>query len=304
MPKKVELQFDLEVKLITYLWEPINEKPKAAVIIAHGMAEHILRYEDLANFLTSKGFLVIGYDHYGHGESAISIDKIGVIEKYDFVDALIKGLKLVYDEMKEKYNLPFYLFAHSMGSIMAQRYLQLHPTDFDKVILSGVTANSLKVRLGKYLAYLIMKFKGPISYTKLVYKMSIQPFSKPFKNEHPHYGFISSKMDEVVKYDNNKYCGAIFPTNYYYSLTKTIIEANKKRNLKKLNPKLNIFIIGGENDPVANYGKFAFKINNLYQQNQILSNFKIYPEARHECHNEKDNIKSIVYQDIYEFYRS
>ena len=42
---------------------------KAILQITHGMTEYIERYEDFALFLTSKGFLVTGHDHLGHGES-------------------------------------------------------------------------------------------------------------------------------------------------------------------------------------------------------------------------------------------
>lgn len=37
--------------------------------IVHGMAEYILRYEELAQFLAERGILVTGDDHLGHGKS-------------------------------------------------------------------------------------------------------------------------------------------------------------------------------------------------------------------------------------------
>lgn len=33
------------------------------------MAEYVERYEELAEFLTGKGYLVTGEDHLGHGKS-------------------------------------------------------------------------------------------------------------------------------------------------------------------------------------------------------------------------------------------
>ena len=50
-------------------WYPSDEKPKAVVQIAHGMAEHGERYEDFAAFLCSKGIAVLVDDHVGHGKS-------------------------------------------------------------------------------------------------------------------------------------------------------------------------------------------------------------------------------------------
>lgn len=301
MPKKFLLPFDSEVNLTCYLWETNLKNPKGVIIIAHGMSEHILRYDQFATFLATRGFHVVGYDHYGHGESAISIDKIGIIEKYDFFDALIKGLKLVCDEIKEKYDLSFYLFAHSMGSIMAQRYIQLYPDDFSKVILSGVTYNSFKVKAGKPLIHLIQKVKGKLNYSKLIYKLSIEPFTKLYQDEHKLYGWISSSPEEISKYANNPYCGAPFPNNYFYSLSKTLGKASKKKNIKMINPNTKIFIISGEKDPVGAFGKAAQKINKAYIKNHLSSEYKIYTGARHECYNEVENIKNIVYEDIFTF---
>ena len=42
---------------------------RGVIQIVHGMAEYIERYEELAGFLTEKGFVVTGEDHLGHGRS-------------------------------------------------------------------------------------------------------------------------------------------------------------------------------------------------------------------------------------------
>ena len=49
-------------------WMP-DTAPRGVVQIAHGVAEHIGRYEDFARFLAQKGFVVVGHDHLGHGAS-------------------------------------------------------------------------------------------------------------------------------------------------------------------------------------------------------------------------------------------
>ena len=49
-------------------WLP-EEQPKAILQIAHGVTEYILRYEEIAEFLTEKGIGVVGNDHLGHGNS-------------------------------------------------------------------------------------------------------------------------------------------------------------------------------------------------------------------------------------------
>ena len=71
---KYIIKFDDKVNIVSYIWKEEDVKLKCVIQIAHGMAEHILRYDEFASYLAEKGFIVIGHDHYAHGESAESIE--------------------------------------------------------------------------------------------------------------------------------------------------------------------------------------------------------------------------------------
>ena len=45
------------------------EKQKAAIVIAHGLAEHLERYDVLAKTLVDHGFTVYRYEQRGHARS-------------------------------------------------------------------------------------------------------------------------------------------------------------------------------------------------------------------------------------------
>ena len=55
-------------KIHACCWMP-DRDPKAIVQIVHGIAEFVERYDDFANFLNKQGFIVVGEDHMGHGQS-------------------------------------------------------------------------------------------------------------------------------------------------------------------------------------------------------------------------------------------
>ncbi|MDA0366317.1 MAG: alpha/beta fold hydrolase, partial [Chloroflexi bacterium] len=50
-----------------YRWP--HEPARAVVVIAHGAAEHSLRYDRFANALNAAGYDVWSLDHRGHGRS-------------------------------------------------------------------------------------------------------------------------------------------------------------------------------------------------------------------------------------------
>lgn len=49
-------------------WLPEGE-PVAVLQIIHGMNEYIRRYDAFAAYMAERGFVVVGEDHLGHGES-------------------------------------------------------------------------------------------------------------------------------------------------------------------------------------------------------------------------------------------
>lgn len=295
-------KFDNKTSIVSYIWKEEGMKVRGCLEIFHGMAENILRFDEMANYFVKEGFIVIGHDHYAHGDSAESIEKIGECTDYDFMDAVIKAMKLVRDEYDEYFkDNKRCLFAHSMGSMAAQRYIQKYPNDFDYVVLSGTDIGGGKYKFGKPLLKLFTK-DGKIKYSNFVLNMSTTGFNKKFKKDHPKYGWLSRNPHNIKAFEESPYCGKDFPTNYFYSMAKMMCENVKPENLKRINPKVKIFIYSGKEDPVSNYGKSILKLEKLYKKYGLNVTSKVIPNARHEVHNENKEIKLELFKTIVDFY--
>lgn len=295
-------KFDNKTSIVSYIWKEEGMKVRGCLEIFHGMAENILRFDEMANYFVKEGFIVIGHDHYAHGDSAESIEKIGECTDYDFMDAVIKAMKLVRDEYDEYFkDTKRCLFAHSMGSMAAQRYIQKYPNDFDYVVLSGTDIGGGKYKFGKPLLKLFTK-DGKIKYSNFVLNMSTTGFNKKFKKDHPKYGWLSRNPHNIKAFEESPYCGKDFPTNYFYSMAKIMCENVKPENLKRINPKVKIFIYSGKEDPVSNYGKSILKLEKLYKKYGLNVTSKVIPNARHEVHNENEEIKLELFKTIVDFY--
>ena len=104
------------------LWTP-NSTPRALIFILHGYAEHGGRYSHVAEALVAQGLAVLAPDHVGHGLS-------------EGERALITDFGLVVDDLgatasatSEKLNVavPLLLVGHSMGGLLAARFVQRWP---------------------------------------------------------------------------------------------------------------------------------------------------------------------------------
>ena len=71
------LSKDGRTKIHAVKWFPDDGQVRAVMQITHGMVEYIERYEEFAEYLTRRGFLVVGHDHLGHGASISSESEWG-----------------------------------------------------------------------------------------------------------------------------------------------------------------------------------------------------------------------------------
>lgn len=296
-----KVKFDDKVSLNVYIWLPKNlENIKGTVQLAHGMSEHLGRYHEFAEFLNSLGFVVLGADHYGHGLTCADPFMVGVCLDYDFMSAIIETIKLVRKTYSSYFKGNNILFAHSMGSMVAQRYIELYPDDFSKVILCGTDYPTFKYAAAKLLSKLLMK-KHEITYNKFVHNMGVGVFNKKFKREHPKYGWLTNDFTIIDLYVKDKYCDKVYPVNYYYSLAKMLRLSKKKKERSRINRNIKILIIAGTDDPVGAFGKGPLKLGKDYLKLNLSTKIRLYKKARHELINELVDIKTEVYNDIQAF---
>lgn len=91
--------------------------PRGAILMVHGLGEHIGRYDHVAQQLNSWGWAVSGYDHRGHGRSPGQ--RGGLVRD----DDLLHDLAFAIDRMRARYpRLPLILLGHSMGGIAVARF--------------------------------------------------------------------------------------------------------------------------------------------------------------------------------------
>ena len=130
--------------LALYSWQPDDSakqlsrqgvQTRAVVLIVHGLGEHAGRYDHVAHALRNWGFEVRAYDQRGHGESG---GKPGALPSNM---ALLDDLAEVVDDTREHYTslpeLPLILLGHSMGGLVASRFVSLRIRPVNALVLSS-----------------------------------------------------------------------------------------------------------------------------------------------------------------------
>ena len=292
--KNIKINGYNNLPLNCYLYEP-STKPKAVIQIIHGMQEHALRYDHFAQFLASNGFVVLASDSRGHGKTAETIDKLGYNDG-DIFKETIEDQLIITKYLKEKYNLPIYIFGHSYGSFLTQKLVQISEIP-EKFILCGTgNGSSLMIGLGSFVANLLYYLGLKNKKATLIENLSLKGYGKKFKN-----GNWLSRNDKLYEnYEKDPYCGTSFPISFYKHFFSACRKLNK--GIKNIPSAKKILFVAGDQDPVGENGKQVKKVYEKYLKRGKNASLKLYKDCRHELINELNNEE--IYNDILTFYNN
>jgi len=109
-----------------------TENAKGVVILVHGIAEHIGRYDYTTAFLAENGYNTVGWDLRGHGRS--SGKRIYVQRFHQYLDDLNEILNRTRSVFP---GLPVFLLGHSMGGGIVTLFAIEYSPDIAGLLLSA-----------------------------------------------------------------------------------------------------------------------------------------------------------------------
>ncbi|WP_163536516.1 alpha/beta hydrolase [Gracilibacillus sp. YIM 98692] len=281
---------DVEPDISIYVRRWNSFQPAKAVIqIAHGMTEHIGRYQEFAQYLMEKGFIVYGNDHRGHGKTADKTKEFGFFAEKEGFEKVTHDLVKVTGHIKEEYpDLPVYLIGHSMGSFLVRRYITLDTSNIAGAILLGTGSQpSFLLKAGKQLANIMNKQKGNRSKGDFMNKLTFFGYNKRFLGNTP-FDWLNSDKNEIKKYMEDEYCGFVPTNQFFYDLYSGMEKIQSKKVAKSIPRDFPLLFISGKEDPVGHYGKGVQKAVDFYKKNGMASvELRLLPSLRHELLNEK-----------------
>ena len=114
---------DGKTKLHAMRWLPEGE-PVAVLQIIHGMNEYIRRYDAFAAYMAERGFVVVGEDHLGHGESVPEGGTYGYFCENDPATIIVRDVHSLKKLTQQDYpTVPYLILGHSMGSFILRNYI-------------------------------------------------------------------------------------------------------------------------------------------------------------------------------------
>ena len=282
--------------------QPKNGQFTRIIQIIHGLCEYIERYLPFIEYLATKGFIVVGHDHLGHGQSIKSPDDLGYFGEPNPSDLLIQDIHSLRKIILKKYpNLPYFMCGHSMGSYLLRQYICTYSKGLAGIIILGTGYMSpCESLLALGFINVLSCFKGIKHKSNLTKKISFElgPYSKyDHQKKDLNNSWISRDPEIVKKYYEDKNCQFDFTLNGYYGLVQSIRYSCDPSNVAKIKKDIPILFVSGDCDPVGNNGEGVRKSYEIMKLiGSVDVSMKLFIGCRHEVLNELN--KDEVYEYI------
>lgn len=280
--------------LNTLICEP-NDKNfiKGCIQIVHGMTEHIDRYEEFAEYFTSRGYVIFGNDIIGHGRSNNKKTASLYLSKWEHAVQDIYSMK---DMIRKRYpDKPIILLGFSLGSFLVRCMPDL--SDYAGRILIG-TGYQPSAVLKMMRSYLMVKYHWSMQIPcKEIKKLAFDSYNSHFKHLPKNYWLLTSEQARC-EYDNDNLVCTEFTPQFFCEFLRGMTIANNKLNEKPtyIIPHL---IISGEKDPVGGFGKGVRKVYDAYREYNVFTNLVLLPNKTHDVLH--DTGHEDVYKQIEKF---
>ena len=264
------------------VWRP--RQPDRLLVIVHGMAEHAGRYAGLAEWLTEQNVAVVALEQRGHSDDCPPED-LGHLADHDGWRKAVDDLDRVIDFARQlEPALPLTLFGHSMGSFVAQCYVQQAGAKLDALVLGSTNRINRPVLLGGLVtARLIGLLTGRRNRSGLIERIQFGAYNRQFKPNRTEADWISSDPAQVDDYLADAYCGFPCTPTFWADLIGGMLSIRPA-----LWPKdLPVHLMSGTADPLGEMGKGIRRhIEDLRAAGVRVDSARLFDGGRHELLNE------------------
>ena len=119
-----------DLELFTRTWTPESDATRGMLIV-HGLAEHSGRWGHVARFFVDQGYAVTAFDLRGQGQSGGTKGHVRSFGEY------LDDVQSVVESELVRTDLPWVIYAHSLGGFITASYLGEDRPHPDAAVLSA-----------------------------------------------------------------------------------------------------------------------------------------------------------------------
>lgn len=275
------------IELPGIIWLPETE-PKLILHIAHGMTEHIGRYDTLAQALCDEGMAVAGFDLRGHGENPCETGSPSFGQ--GGWDAALEDMHLFYQLLDARFpGLPHVLMGFSLGSFLTRDYMNHYNDEIaGTIILGSGQQPGAVMAVMKAVAKTQIRKAGFDHTTPLVEKLSFENYNNKFKPNRTNVDWLCADEAQVDAFKADPLNRGAISSGLFWQLLDSMKRTGGRHAYDKWPKDVPVLLISGGDDPVGDQGRGVEKIASAMKKAGLSHvEMLLFPGARHDLLHEE-----------------
>lgn len=266
-------------------------KIRGVVQLVHGFGEHSRRYLHMICKFMDAGFVVAADDHVGHGKTALENDTWGNWGSKG-CQTMMEDEHILKQLVQEKYpDVPYFMFGHSMGSIICRQFLAKYGDELAGAIICGTVgpdAIPCKKTI-ELLKPLVEAGKGAEADPNLLAGAMCGLFARIEEGVKIGNEWICHDPYVQIDHATDPFDAFTKPTSNEALLqfVEMIDEVNTPEWAEKV-PNIPLYNVAGAEDPCGSYGEGVKLVTKWLEDTGHDVTTVLYEGYRHEIHNYAD----------------
>jgi len=264
------------------IWTPSRAQAKGIVQIVHGASEHILRYHEFAEFMTTQGFVVCGNDHLGHGKSANG--------NFGFIGAdghklLARDVHKLTSMVSTEFGLPVVLLGAGAGSLVARYVCAVWNIEYAGAAFLGTSCGSGGLNFLHRLIHKFGRYEGAYMAKEApwINEKLQSRFNRTFRHSDHGPSWLTRDVYQVSNFEADPLCGFGLTYGAWMTLLKLNRIVNSHEWAYRITHNMPIYLLSGLSDPMGGFGRGVIKVyGDLLNAGCSNVEITLYQDARHE----------------------
>ncbi|MCI2059109.1 MAG: alpha/beta hydrolase [Oscillibacter sp.] len=279
-----------------WIYTPIGQ-PRGVVQLMHGFGEHSRRYLHMIDKFLEAGFVVSADDHIGHGKTGFDSGTLGDpgTSGKDGWRVYLQDERSLHDlTVKDFPALPYFVFGHSWGSMLARGYAALYGGDLRGLALCGVVSQmkgcELLLRdpalMGKMEAQVLSGRGGDKGGSFMAGIFGT--LTERIPDAASPNDWIANDPRIVADHAGDPFNCFDVTVQLLYDFVRLYAFIETPAWAAQVPAGLPAYLISGDCDPCGNYGEGLYHTANLLAEAGHPVQVHAYSGYRHEIHNQRD----------------
>lgn len=280
-----------------WIYTPLD-KPRAVVQLVHGFGEHSRRYLHMIDKFIEAGFVVAADDHIGHGKTGYDSGTLGDPGTHG-TDAHLVYLKdehSLHDIAAGRFpGVPYFMFGHSWGSMLARGYAALYGDGLKGLLLCGLVSQVKGIEVlmnDEKFVELIKSGRGTENGLEWMGR-AFSGFTKRYPGSTNPNDWIANDPRIVADHAGDPFNCFNTTAQLIYDFCRLYQFTEADDWAGKVPAGLPVYLTSGDNDPCGNYGEGLYHVANMLAETGHSIKVKAYGGYRHEIHNIRETREDV-----------